>query len=130
MIKDAFHPYSRPQETGNKTDVRWTELSSDQLSLRATPTDQQFLSTSAWPFRMTELDYKADKDGAVSASGLVPVTFKHGAEINIDTVVQWNIDHLQMGVGGDNSWGRMVHDEYLIPAKTYRYSFELTPSKK
>ena len=130
VIKDAFHPYSRPQETGNKTDVRWTELSSDQLSLRATPTDQQFLSTSAWPFRMTELDYKADKDGAVSASGLVPVTFKHGAEINIDTVVQWNIDHLQMGVGGDNSWGRMVHDEYLIPAKTYRYSFELTPSKK
>ena len=129
LIKDAFHVYSRPQETGNKTEVRWTEVSSDQLKLRAIPTDQQLLSYSVWPFLMEELDYRADEDGAVSASGLVPVTFKHGADIKIDTVVQWNIDHLQMGVGGDNSWGRMVHDEYLIPAKNYQYSFEITTNK-
>jgi beta-galactosidase len=43
--------------------------------------------------------------------------------------VQWNIDHLQMGVGGDTSWGRLIHDEYTIPAKNYRYTFVIKPAK-
>jgi beta-galactosidase len=41
--------------------------------------------------------------------------------------VQWNIDHLQMGVGGDNSWGALVHDEYTIHPKQYDYSFSIRP---
>jgi len=62
-----------------------------------------------------------------SASGLVPVTSRHGAEIVTGECVQWNIDHLQMGVGGDTSWGRLVHDEYTIPPKKYHYSFIVKP---
>jgi len=38
---------------------------------------------------------------------------------------------LQMGVGGDTSWGRLVHPEYTIPAnKAYHYKFHLEPTKK
>lgn len=38
-----------------------------------------------------------------------------------------HIDHLQMGVGGDNSWGLPVHAEYTIPAKgTYEWAFTLS----
>jgi beta-galactosidase len=60
----------------------------------------------------------------------VPVTRKHGADIKIGNTIQWNIDFLQMGVGGDTSWGRMVHKKYTIPAnKTHTYSFIITPSK-
>ena len=44
--------------------------------------------------------------------------------------VQWNIDHLQMGVGGDTSWGRLVHEEYTITPKKYKYSFIIQPLKK
>ncbi|WP_347175079.1 glycoside hydrolase family 2 TIM barrel-domain containing protein [Polaribacter uvawellassae] len=125
--KEQFHVYSRPQETGNKTDVRWVQVASKDISLKAT--SQQLLNTSVWPFVMKEIDFNAG-DGATSASGLVPVTTKHGADIKIGNSIQWNIDFKQMGVGGDTSWGRLVHKEYTIPAnKTYRYSFTITPSK-
>ena len=126
-IIDQFHRYPRPQETGNKTDVRWMSVKSKDLLLTVRPMDNQLLNSSTWPFNTNELDYVVGIGGGQSASGLVPVTSKHGADIEIGNIVQWNIDHLQMGVGGDNSWGRQVHEEYTIPAKEYRYSFMLTP---
>ena len=125
-IKDQFHRYSRPQETGNKTDVRWMQVSSKKIHLKVT--SNQLLNSSVWPFNMKELDFNSN-EAAKSASGLVPVTKKHGADIKIGNTVQWNIDLQQMGVGGDTSWGRLVHKEYTIPAnKTYKYSFTITPS--
>ena len=97
---------------------------------RTQKTDNQFLNGSVWPFNTKELDFVAGKDGGESASGLVPVTSKHGANIQTGKLVQWNIDHLQMGIGGDTSWGRFVHDEYTIPATGYHYSFIIQPNKK
>lgn len=122
-----FHVYSRPQETGNKTDVRWMQISSKTINLKVT--SQGLFNASVWPFNMKEIDFNSD-DGTQSASGLVPVTSKHGAEIKIGETVQWNIDFKQMGVGGDTSWGRLVHKEYIIPAnKNYTYSFTISPTK-
>jgi len=127
QIKAQFHTYARPQETGNKTEVRWMELRSKNTSLKAT--SQEVFNASVWPFSMKELDFKAE-EGGKSASGLVPVTKKHGADIKIGNTIQWNIDLHQMGVGGDTSWGRNVYKQYTIPAnKTYTYSFRITPSK-
>lgn len=124
-IEDQFERYLRPQETGNKTDIRWVEVASDNLKLNAS--SNILLNTSVWPFNMTEIDFNSE-DAGESASGLVPVTKKHGADIKIADTVQWNIDYLQMGVGGDTSWGRLVHPEYTIPAdKEYGYSFEIRP---
>ncbi|MCC8360614.1 glycoside hydrolase family 2 TIM barrel-domain containing protein [Salinimicrobium sediminilitoris] len=125
-IVDQFHRYSRPQETGNKTEVRWMQVQAKNHILQATALDN-FLHASVWPFAMVEIDLQEDEI-ETSASGLVPVTRKHGADIKTGEVVQWNIDHLQMGVGGDTSWGRHVHPEYTIPAnQKYEYSFELKP---
>jgi len=127
-IKDQFHRYSRPQETGNKTDVRWVEISSEDLKLKVLGTE--LLNTSVWPFNMREIDFNSN-DGAESASGLVPVTTKHGADIEIGNTIQWNIDFIQMGVGGDTSWGRLVHPEYNIPSnKLYSYTFTIQPIRK
>lgn len=124
---EQFHVYSRPQETGNKTDVRWMQVSSNDINLKAT--SQSLFNASVWPFDMKEIDFNSD-DGAQSASGLVPVTKKHGADIKIGKTIQWNLDFKQMGVGGDTSWGRLVHKEYTIPAnKIYTYSFTIKPTK-
>ncbi len=123
-IIDQFHRYPRPQETGNKTDVRWMELSSNSVRLKAS--SDKLLNASVWPFTMDEIDFNRD-DASKSASGLVPVTKKHGAEIKIGETIQWNIDFKQMGVGGDNSWGALVHDKYTISPSIYSYSFTLTP---
>ncbi|MEX0360506.1 MAG: beta-galactosidase domain 4-containing protein, partial [Allomuricauda sp.] len=128
QITDQFHRYPRPQETGNKTDVRWMTVSSDKLSVKVQ--GDTLLNASTWPFGMRELDFNADEDGAESASGLVPVTKKHGAEIKLGNTVQWNIDVLQMGVGGENSWGRMVQDPYLIKPLPRSYSVILIPIQR
>lgn len=125
-IAEQFHRYSRPQETGNKTDVRWMQLASKDIKILISSSYK--LNTSVWPFAMTELDFSSDEAGK-SASGLVPVTKKHGADIKLGETIQWNIDYLQMGVGGDTSWGRLVHPEYTIPAKAYKYSFTIQPKK-
>jgi len=126
-IKEAFHVYSRPQETGNKTEVRSMKVHSNDLNLEVRGT--QLLNASAWPFSMKELDFNSEEAGE-SASGLVPVTKKHGADIKIGTTVQWNIDLNQMGVGGDTSWGRQVHQEYTLSAtKNHRYTFTIQPTK-
>jgi beta-galactosidase len=129
-IADQFHRYPRPQETGNKTDVRWMRLSSDSMDLTVYPTDTHLLQGSVWPFATSELDYVPGKGGGQSASGLVPVSTRHGADIRPGSLVQWNIDHLQMGVGGDNSWGRPVHPEYTIPPRSYHYSLMLVPERR
>jgi beta-galactosidase len=128
-VENQFHKYSRPQETGNKTDVRWIKLNSDHTSIKVVGLSSM-LNTSIWPFDIDEIDFDSDVDGGVSASGLVPVTKKHGADIKIGETVRWNIDYLQMGVGGDTSWGRLVHDQYTIPAKPYKYSFIFQLTKK
>lgn len=126
-IVDQFERYLRPQETGNKTDVRWAKVSSSDLTLKAF--GNTLLNTSVWPFAMTEIDFNSD-DASESASGLVPVTSRHGADITFGDSITWNIDYLQMGVGGDTSWGRLVHKEYIISAdKSYEYSFEIKPYK-
>ena len=85
------------------------------------------LSASVWQFSISDIDYSAAEKGAASASGLVPLSAKHGVDIQQKDFITWNIDYKQMGVGGDTSWGRLVHEEYTLPAKEYGYSFILTP---
>ncbi|MCL6267740.1 glycoside hydrolase family 2 TIM barrel-domain containing protein [Flagellimonas myxillae] len=127
LVEEQFHRYSRPQETGNKTDVRWMELATEKIAVRVF--GDTLLNASVWPFNMKELDFNSEEDGAESASGLVPVTKKHGADIKLGDMVQWNIDLMQMGVGGDNSWGRPVRDPYTIKPVRRSYSITLQPRK-
>ena len=126
-IIDQFHRYSRPQETGNKTEVRWMEVISEKTKLKVS--SSEYLNTSVWPFPMKEIDFNSN-DAGESASGLVPVTKKHGAHIKIGETLQWNIDFKQMGLGGDTSWGRLVNEEYCLSSKDYNYSFIIQPLKK
>jgi beta-galactosidase len=35
-----------------------------------------------------------------------------------------------MGVGGDNSWGALIHPQYRLLAKKYEYSFRIRPIVK
>jgi beta-galactosidase len=53
---------------------------------------------------------------------------RHPHEIPSRELITVNIDHLQMGVGGRNSWGARTDDDYLLPAdRDYRYRFVLRP---
>jgi beta-galactosidase len=35
-----------------------------------------------------------------------------------------------MGVGGDNSWGALIHPKYRLLDKKYEYSFRIRPVVK
>ena len=108
-VEEQFHPYVRPQETGNKTDVRWLALTNKEgAGLLAV--GMPLLSASAWPFTMDDLE-KAT----------------HTNELPRRKTITVNLDYKQMGVGGDDSWGARTHPEYTLPAKAYSYRFRLRP---
>lgn len=113
-----FYRHVRPQETGNKCDVRWMEITSktSPVALRVIA-GQQNLSMSVWPFAQSELDY-------------IPYDYqrKHGGSIAISDDIAWvNIDAAQMGVGGDNTWGARVHPQYCIVPQRMSYDFIIKP---
>lgn len=112
-VWEQYHPYVRAQETANKCDVRWFTLASKAgAGIRMEGAEP--LSVSAWNFPQDDLLY-------------VPSTIehRHGGCVDKKDMVWVNIDHLQMGVGGDNTWGAMVHPEYTITPKEWSYSFTI-----
>jgi len=124
-IDRLFHRYSRPQETGQRTQIRYAAVRNNAgTGLMAVAENE--MQTSLWPFSLNDIDFRAG-DAQGSASGLVPVTQNHGGEIPLRDFVTWNIDLKQMGVGGDTSWGRPVHDKYRIKAEKMSFEFRLVP---
>lgn len=108
-VNEHVHRYVRPQENGNKSDVRWMALTDREgvgLVAIGTPT----IDISAWCFTMRDLE-KA----------------KHIHELPQRDIITVNLDYKQMGVGGDDSWGARTHPEYTLPAKSYHYRLRLIP---
>ena len=109
-VDDLIHDYVEPQENGNRTGVRWVTFTDDQgsgLRVQGAPT----LAFSAWPYT------QADLEAAM-----------HPYELPRRETLTVNLDHLQMGVGGDNSWGAQPHPQYRIPAdRIYSYRMVLAP---
>ncbi|HDJ22274.1 MAG TPA: hypothetical protein ENF17_00050, partial [Candidatus Aminicenantes bacterium] len=42
-------------------------------------------------------------------------------------LVELNIDYRQTGVGGNNSWGALPLDKYILWPREYTYTFRLRP---
>ncbi|HEX8474500.1 MAG TPA: glycoside hydrolase family 2 TIM barrel-domain containing protein [Pyrinomonadaceae bacterium] len=112
LAENLFTPYMEPQESGNRTDVRWVAFTDGKgAGLKAT--GSPLLYFSAWPFPMEELERR-----------------KHPFEIVRADDITVNLDYRQMGVGGDDSWGAWPHPEYRLPARAYQYRFVLEPLRK
>ncbi len=115
-VAAQFHPYVRPQENGNKTDVRWMSVSTrDGKGLLVVGT--QALSMSAWHYRAEDLSPGETKGQT------------HHGELKERNLTTLNIDWKQMGVGGDNSWGAHPMSKYKLLYQPYSYSFWLRPVK-
>ncbi len=115
-VKDQYHPYIRPQENGNKTDVRWVALTNDQgTGLLAV--GMPLLSISANQFLIDDFENGPEKEQ------------RHPSDLKIREFITLNLDLKQMGVGGDTSWGERArpHPEYTLYAREYSYSYRLRP---
>jgi beta-galactosidase len=108
------HPYVRPQETGNRTDVRWITLVDDDgrgVRIEGEP----LLEVTAIPFARDDLD-----PGDAKAQ-------RHWGELRPRDRVYLNVDLHQMGVGGINSWGPTALPEYSVPYGELAYRFRMRP---
>lgn len=114
-VWEQYHPYVRAQETANKCDVRWVALR-NQAGEGLLVTGEKPLSVSAWNFPMEDFLYRPFDCGRL-----------HGGSIEKKDMVWLNIDHMQMGVGGDNTWGAQVHPEYTITPCAWQYNFTIQP---
>lgn len=108
-VADLVFDYIRPQECGNRCDVRWAAFTNEEgagIAATGMPT----LDVSAWPFTTEDLEAAADG---------------HPYDLPQRDTVTVNLDYRQMGVGGINSWGQWPMKKYQLPSKPYQYSFRL-----
>ncbi|QEC70124.1 DUF4981 domain-containing protein [Panacibacter ginsenosidivorans] len=117
-IKDQYYPYIRPQESGNKTDVRWARITRKDGSGIIIAATDTLLSVNALPYNADQLWTGAEKKQA------------HSGELEPDKNIHLDVDLQQMGVGGINSWGSWPLEQYRLPYKDYSYSYLIVPVKK
>ncbi|MEL4454903.1 glycoside hydrolase family 2 TIM barrel-domain containing protein [Lutimonas vermicola] len=127
-VSDQYWAYLRPQENGNKTDVRWIKLSKPVnghgLLIKGIPTvDFSVHHQIMEDFESLERTDGRHRDGDI-------VKNRHTIDVQNRNLTSLNIDYRQMGVGGDNSWGARTHPEYLLNGKNYTYSFIMIPMMK
>lgn len=105
--------YIRPQEAGYKTDVRWLTLKNK--------TGQGIQIKGIQPLGFSALNMSTETldPGEHKAQ-------KHPTDIVVENKIYLHIDLKQRGVGGDNSWGALPHEPYLLLNKQYTYSYTIT----
>ncbi len=108
-VESLIHAYIRPQENGNRSDVRWAGFTDDRGDGFLVVGMPEF-DFSAWPYSITDLE-----------------TATHDYQLTRRDFITINVDYKQMGVGGDNSWGALTHKEYTLPPQKYAYAFRISP---
>ena len=113
---EQFYPYIRPQETGNKTDVRWwRQTDADGFGLEV---------TAETPFSATALHYDqaALDDGDAKEQ-------RHSPQVPRSRYTNLAIDLAQAGLGGVNSWsmGGTALSQYKLPYADRSFTFVLRP---
>lgn len=113
-VADQYFPYIRPQENGNKTDVRWWRVTNaDGLGL-------EFYSDA--PLSMSSLNYAtADLDEGPQKHNV------HAGDLNPRPYTVVHIDKAQYGLACVNSWGATPLEQYKLHYGDYSYSFVIAP---
>ena len=112
-VKDQYVRYLRPQENGNKTDVRWLTLTDD--------TGFGLKVEASQPVGVTALhNASEDFDPGMTKK------HQHFNDIYPRDEVVLSIDLFQRGVGGTNSWGQLPLEKYRYQNKDYDFSYKLS----
>jgi beta-galactosidase len=113
-VADQYFPYIRPQENGNKTDVRWWKvLNSDGKGL-------MFYSDA--PLSMSSLNYTTDDlDEGMNKHNV------HAGDLDPRPFTVVHIDKAQYGLACVNSWGATPLEQYKLHYGDYSYNFVIAP---
>jgi beta-galactosidase len=114
-ITAMYYPYIRPQESGNRTEVRMAKIyTSEGKGLEILALDSP-LQLTALPYSPMQL-YPGRVKGQENSALLEEDDFQH-----------LHIDHRQMGVGGINSWGTLPLEKYRVSMQDYSYRYVVRP---
>lgn len=113
-VADLYTPYIRPQENGNRTDVRWARFTNKA------GVGLHFQGLSPFGFTahhnpLEDFDYDKHKIN------------RHTKDIRKKDLVEICIDQQQRGVGGDDSWGALPHDQYRLFPGQYALRYSISP---
>lgn len=114
-INEFAESYVVPQEYANRTDIRWLYLSDTSTKNGLLVVADSLLSMSAWPYTEENIGNAKHTNKLVNAA-----------------YITLNIDLVQMGVGGNDSWSDVAAplEKYQVKARNYQYSFYLSPMNK
>nr|MCR5003718.1 DUF4981 domain-containing protein [Bacteroidales bacterium] len=116
-VTSQYYPYIRPQETGNKTDVRWFTLTDDK--------GYGIQAYSKKPFNASALHYTIESlDEGPEKHNL------HNVDIAPSNLTNLLLDNAHLGLGCVNSWGAIPEEEYLLPYGDYSFTIVFCPIKK
>ncbi|WP_342114248.1 beta-galactosidase subunit alpha [Pseudoduganella sp. OTU4001] len=105
---DMFEHYPKPQDNGNRMDVRWATLRDCQgRGLRVE--SAQGIHFSVWPYSAQQI-----------------ASTRHDNALREDGYWTVNLDHRMSGLGS-NSWGSEVLDSYRVYLEEFSYTLDLSP---
>jgi beta-galactosidase len=114
-LDEQYFPYARPQESGNKSDVRWVNLTTRKgKGLRFEFADS-LLNFAALPYTLQDLDPEQDKKQY------------HSGELEKRDRIYLRVDLQQNGMQGMDSWGSQPLEQYRLPYKDHQYSYWIKP---
>lgn len=107
-VNKNMSEYVIPQECGNRIGTRWLEIT-NKIGVGIKIASEEPFEFSALPYTIGEIE-----------------SAQHHYELPKSHCTALNINKIQMGVGGDDSWGAPTHEEYLIPSnKGYSFSYTI-----
>ena len=112
-VKEQFFSYVRPQETGNKSDIRWSEISSTSLNQSLKVEGEKLLNVTVKHYFDEQLD-----EGFIKHN-------RHTGDLKPSETTQVNIDGFQTGLAGVDSWSTYPLKKYQLPYRNYSFKFKL-----
>ena len=124
-VEDQYWAYLRPQENGNKTDVRWVSIT-NEAGEGLLFEGKQLLEVSAHHNSIEDFESPMTSDWKKVEH---PDGHRHTTDVVPQNFTSVDIDLMQMGVGGDNSWGAWTHEQYRLTGVEYVYGYIIKPLK-
>jgi beta-galactosidase len=122
-VQELYVPYVRPQENGNRCDVRWAELSNSKTGQTIRMSAKANFDFSMFHQYNSDFESPERSDGRHKKG--VTVKNRHVNDIVKRPLTLVNLDMRQMGVGGDNSWGAKTHPEYQLQGDSFSFEIQL-----
>ena len=145
--REMHVPYIVPSENGGRSDVSWIALHSQSVNPASimghdrphpamTSISQEGCVNSATAGLLVSMPHYSVAQVSAQHHALEALcTASHTHELEEmadagDGSVHLHVDHLHMGIGGDDSWTPSVHPNFIIPpGNEWNWSFTLAPTQ-